>query len=150
MSTIGTTFYTGLFRHSLDEKNRVTIPSPWRAAHADGDQFLATCHPNGYIAVLPPAEVEKLRERVSEIRLSDTSGQDFLARFFSKTQAVSFDSQGRVMFNADLLRHAGIGREAVLTGTMNKFFVYSPERWALVAERTGGESELDVMRRVGI
>ncbi len=150
MSISGTTFYTGLFRHSLDDKNRVTIPSLWRSTHADGDVFLATCHPSGYIAVLPPAEVDKLREKVSQVPLSDTAGQDFLARFFSTTQAVSFDSQGRMMFNADLLRHAGIGKEVVLTGTMNKFFVYSPDRWVQATARTESESQLDVMRRVGI
>ena len=59
MAQTGKAFFTGLFRHTLDEKGRVTIPSPWRTDHAEGDVFLATPHPDGYVAVLPPAEVEK-------------------------------------------------------------------------------------------
>src|SRR3984957_9559982 len=107
-------FYTGLFRHTLDDKGRLTIPSAWRSANAAGDTFLATPHPDGYVAVLPPAEVGKLHAKIALMALSDGAGQDFAARFFSQTQSFSFDKQGRVGLNPDLLRHSGIAREAVL------------------------------------
>ena len=55
MAQAGNAFYTGLFRHTLDDKGRLTIPSAWRYAHEEQDTFLATPHPDGYIAVLPPA-----------------------------------------------------------------------------------------------
>lgn len=150
MSTSGKTFYTGLFRHTLDDKNRVTIPSAWRAGHADSDSFLATPHPDGYVAILPPVEVEKLHAKISAIAMSDGAGQDFAARFFAQTQAVSFDKQGRIMLNAELLAHAGVGKDAVLAGSMTKFNLYSPERWAKVEQRTAGASFGDLMRQMGI
>ena len=40
MAQPGKAFYTGLFRHTLDDKARLTIPSAWRAAHAAEDTFL--------------------------------------------------------------------------------------------------------------
>ena len=89
-------FYTGLFRHTLDDKGRLTIPSAWRGAHAESDAFLATPHPDGYVAVLPPAEVEKLHAKIAQMALSDGAAQDFAARFFAQTQSFSFDKQGRV------------------------------------------------------
>ena len=49
--------YSGHFDHTLDDKNRLTIPSLWRWTHADTETFLAIPHPDGYIAVLPPARV---------------------------------------------------------------------------------------------
>jgi MraZ protein len=150
MSSTSSPFFTGLFRHSLDDKNRVTIPSSWRSAHGPEAQFLATPHPDGYIAVLPPAEMEKLHAKIAQVALSDGAGQDFIARFFAQTQAFSFDKQGRVMLNAELLAHAGIGRDAVLVGSYNKFNVYSPERWGKVEQRTAGENFGDLMRRIGI
>src|ERR1044071_4527619 len=75
--------YTGLFRHTLDDKGRLTIPSDWRTAHAPEDTFLATPHPDGYIAVLPPAEIDRLRERISAMKMNDAAAQAFTARFFS-------------------------------------------------------------------
>jgi MraZ protein len=146
----GKAFYTGLFRHSLDDKSRLTIPSAWRYAHEESDTFLATPHPDGYIAVLPPAEVEKLHAKIAAMALSDGAGQDFVARFFAQTQSFSFDKAGRVGLEAKLLEHAGIAKEAVLVGSLTKFNLYAPSRWEKVEARTSGENFGDLMRRIGI
>ena len=150
MAQSGKAFYTGLFRHTLDEKGRLTIPSAWRGAHAEGDAFLATPHPDGYVAVLPPAEVEKLHAKIAQMALSDGAGQDFAARFFAQTQSFAFDKQGRVGLSADLLRAAGIAKDAVLVGSLTKFNLYSPARWEKVETRTAGDNFGDIMRRLGI
>src|SRR5277367_6708022 len=138
MAQPGKAYYTGLFRHTLDEKGRVTIPSAWRSAHAEADVFLATPHPDGYVAVLPPAEVEKLHAKIAQMALSDGAAQDFSARFFAQTQTFSFDKQGRVGLDAGLLEHAGIAKDAVLVGSLTKFNLYAPARWGKVETRTSG------------
>jgi len=150
MAQSGKAFYTGLFRHTLDEKGRLTIPSAWRYAHAESDTFLATPHPDGYVAVLPPSEVEKLHAKIAQMALSDGAGQDFVARFFAQTQTFSFDKQGRIGVTSELLAHAGITKEAVLVGSLTKFNLYAPERWTKVEARTSGENFGDIMRRLGI
>ena len=150
MALDGTAVYTGLFRHTLDDKGRVTIPSAWRCAHAEADTFLATPHPDGYIAVLPPAEVAKLHAKISEMKLSDAAAQAFAARFFSQTQSFSFDKAGRVGLSADLLKHAGIEKDAVLVGSLTKFNLYNPARWQQEEARTAGENFGDLMRRLDI
>ena len=150
MALTGKAFYTGLFRHTLDDKNRLTIPSAWRSAHEAEEAFLATPHPDGYIAVLPPAEVEKLHAKISQMALSDGAGQDFVARFFAQTQSFSFDKAGRIGLDDALLGHAGIKRDAVLVGSLTKFNIYAPARWGKVEDRTSGENFGDLRRRIGI
>jgi MraZ protein len=150
MAQPGKAFYTGLFRHTLDDKGRLTIPSAWRTAHAEADAFLATPHPDGYVAVLPPAEVDKLHEKISALKLSDAAAQAFAARFFSQTQSFSFDKAGRIGLSAELLKHAGIAKDAVLVGSLNKFNIYSPARWQQEEARTAGENFGDLMRRLDI
>jgi MraZ protein len=150
MAETGKASYTSIFKHTLDDKGRLTIPSAWRGAHAEGDSFLATPHPDGYVAVLPPAEVDKLKAKIAQMALSDGAAQDFSARFFSQTQSFSFDKQGRVLLDPILLKHAGITKDAVLVGTLTKFNLYSPARWEKVEARTAGENFGDLMRRLGI
>jgi MraZ protein len=150
MAETGKASYTSLYRHTLDEKGRLTIPSAWRGAHAEGDVFLATPHPDGYLAVLPPGEVEKLHAKIAQMALSDGAAQDFSARFFSQTQSFTFDKQGRVILDPGLLKHAGIAKDAILVGTLTKFNLYSPARWEKVEARTAGENFGDLMRRLGI
>jgi MraZ protein len=150
MASLGKPFYTGNFRHNLDDKNRLTIPSAWRSAHAEADTFLATPNPAGYISVLPPAEVEKLYEKIAAVPMSDSSAQEEIAAFFATTQAFTFDKQGRVPLSDALLAHAGIAKDAVLSGGLSKFNIYSPDRWAAIQQKSSPGSQADFMRRFGI
>lgn len=151
MSQANQPIYTSRHRHSLDDKNRITIPSAWRYAHDADDVFLAVPQSGGYVAVLPPAEAAKLRAKIEAVALSDEAGQDFIATFFSKTQQVWFDKAGRIALNDDLRAHAGIkdAGEAILVGGLTKFNVYSPERWAETQTRAAKDNG-DAMRRLGI
>ncbi len=134
----------------MDDKGRITIPSEWRAAHAPDDTFLATPHPDGYIAILPPGEVDKLHDKISAMKLSDAAAQAFTARFFSQTQSFSYDKSGRAGLTVELLKHAGIEKDAVLVGSLTKFNIYSPARWQQEEARTAGEQFGDLMRRLDL
>ena len=149
--------YTSHFTHSLDDRNRLTIPSAWRFAH-DADDVLLAVPQNGrngnYIAVLPPAEAAKLRAKIELVALSDDAGQDFIATYFAQTQQLWFDKAGRISINAELLAHAGIkggdkSGEAVLVGGFTKFNVYNPACWTEV-QASAVKEKGETMRRLGI
>src|SRR5439155_24714079 len=63
-------FYAGEFRHSLDEKNRVTIPSRWRRDQGEefillpqaNQQLLLVISPEHFARMSSPVETD---ERVS-------------------------------------------------------------------------------------
>ncbi len=140
--------YVGLFRHNLDAKNRLTIPSKWRFAGDEGDVYLGLPHPEGYISVLPPAEKDLLFERVSQTKMGDRDAQDFLHRFFADAHSFGCDKQGRINLDPGLVAHAGITKEAVMVGTMTRFSIWSPEGWQRMNERTSGDSFGELMRRL--
>ena len=150
MASSSKPFFTGLFRHTLEEKDRLTIPSAWRAGHDKDATFLAVPNPDGYVSVLPPAEVEKLHDKIASVPLSDASAQAEIAAFFAVAQTFSFDSQGRIALNEALRRQAGLQKEVVLNGGFTKFNLYSPERWAAVEQKSSPSSQADFMRRFGI
>ncbi|HUJ42727.1 MAG TPA: division/cell wall cluster transcriptional repressor MraZ [Opitutaceae bacterium] len=150
MSPMTNPRYTGHFRHSLDDKNRLTIPSGWRVAHTEDDEFVALPHPDGYIAVLPPPEVDRLYEKAATKNLSDSEAQDVLTQLFAHAQTLRFDKQGRIGIAPELLRHAGISKEAVLAGSLSKFAIWSPEQWDVKGQRMDSQTYRDLMRRAGI
>ena len=149
MSTSVKPFYTGAFRHNLDDKNRLTIPSGWRSAHAPEDTFLIVPL-DGCLGVLPPAEVEKLYQRIAAQSLSDSESQEAAADFFAKTLAFSFDKAGRVMLTPELCNHAGITKDTVLVGMLTKFNLYSPAEWERVQAAQSAQKPSDRLRRMGI
>lgn len=150
MAHTGTPVYSGRFEHTLDDKNRLTIPSAWRWAHSETETFLAMPHPDGYIAVLPPARVTRLLAQVAEMKLSDRDAQAVKARIFSEALSFTFDKQGRFGVTADLLRHAGVAKDAVLVGMGDTFNILSPSRWTDLQRVTAGENFGDMMRRIGL
>ena len=150
MAQTGTTVYSGRFEHTLDDKNRLTIPSLWRWVHSDTETFLAMPHPDNYIAVLPPARVAKLIAQVSEMKLSDRDAQAVKAKIFSNALSFTFDKQGRFGISASLLGHASIAKDAVLCGMGDTFNIMSPARWSEMERVTAGENFGDMMRRIGL
>ena len=142
--------YTGHFQHSLDDKNRLTIPSGWRVAHTADDEFVALPHPDGYIAVLPPPEVDRLYEKAAAKNLSDSEAQDVLTQLFAHAQTLRFDKQGRIGLTQELLVHADITKDAILAGSLSKFAIWSPGRWDVKGRRMDTQTYRDLMRRAGI
>jgi MraZ protein len=54
----------------------------------------------------------------------------------SRAHGSPCDKQGRISLTDELLRHAGIEREAVLVGVLTRFEIWSPARFAEVERDT--------------
>lgn len=152
MTPQGTTVYSGNYRHTLDDKNRLTIPSLWRTPAAVGVSFLAVPQTdengNRYIAVLTPAKVATIHAKAEQVPISDTKGRQALARFFSRSEEFYYDKQGRAAVSSEHCEHAGITREAVLVGSMDNFFIYSPDTWARISKPEADDNA--VLAQLGI
>lgn len=149
MSGSAQPFYVGTHRRTLDAKNRLTIPHQWRNP-GDEDQVFLMLPQDGFLQVLPPSEVAVIRQRFSEKKLSDPVARKLQNKLFSIAEALTYDSQGRITLPEKLLQRAGITRECVLVGSLNRFGVWSPERWAPEDPDTTGESLDDLIKQVDI
>jgi MraZ protein len=126
MDNLDTGFFVGEFRHSLDVKGRLTIPASWRIqSTGKRDAFLALPNPDGYITVYGPEMIAQLRERIAKIGMADIEAQRALAQTMAKAQSFSVDKQGRINLNAQLLKHSGIEKDAVLLGKITSFSIYN-------------------------
>ena len=123
------TVFVGTFRHAVDEKNRVAIPAKWRAAKGS-QEFYVLPDPKNCLVVLPASAMEKMLERADDISIGEYGRRDVLRVIASRAHGTPCDKQGRVALTSDLLKHAGIDKDAVLIGALNKFEIWSPARWA--------------------
>lgn len=135
--------YAGEFRHAVDSKHRVTIPSRWRGQ--EGEEFFAVPEANGkYLLVLPPREFERVKTDVeSNPNIPAADRRKFIRRFYSLAQVVSVDKQGRILLPEEPCRQLGLEGEVVLTGGHSRIEIWNPQRWA--AEMA---DDADVFRRV--
>lgn len=150
--------YTGEFQHTLDAKNRVTIPSKWRPSKdSEGDgkaQFLLIPMPAGFVAVYPQRMIDRLNEVAANIGLGDRKGQRALRRIFSLADTVISDGQGRVTLSEKLLQHAKIDKDSILNGMLNYFEIWNPEAYQKQFEEDIDEEADDeisaIFRQLGL
>ncbi len=120
--------FRGTFDHTLDAKNRLTIPAKFRSALADGvvlSKGIERC-----VQVWAPAEFDRYVESaLGDVhRLSDQRRK--LTRFFSANSLdTELDAAGRVMLPAFLLEHADLAKDVVVTGAGDCLEVWDRAEW---------------------
>ena len=145
----------GEYRHTIDEKGRLTIPSSWRPGSADDPErnnFLALPNPGGYVTVYPPKMIRQLEERISQISIGDTEGQDAVTELMAMAHDFACDKHGRINLNDKLIHHAGIRKNVVLLGKLSNFSIYSEEAYNAVREGSGRDaaSTAEIFKRFGL
>jgi len=129
MNDLNQAFYAGEFRHNLDSKRRLTVPSKWRPTGDEQQTFLAFPDPAGCVAVYPPQMVDQLKEKISGISIGDRKGRRAMTRLLAAADSFTFDKSGRINISDRLFQYAGIEKEVVLVGTVNFFQLWSPEKY---------------------
>lgn len=132
--------FIGEFRHSLDDKGRLTMPSAWRPKGDDAENYFLALPSveegsGAYVRVLSPKRIAQLEEKIDAIPPSDVEAYRMVVELMAMAHRFSCDKQGRINLNEKLVKHAQIEKGAVLVGIMSTFHIYSEElRDAVVAE----------------
>jgi MraZ protein len=120
--------FHGTFEHSLDAKNRLTVPAKLRAAFADG-AFLVR-EADRCISMYPSATYSALTDAaLSALNPLSAQAKQLKRYFHSNALAVELDAAGRVMVPGRLLQHAGIGRDVVVTGAGDCLELWDRSTW---------------------
>lgn len=117
--------------HSLDVKNRLTIPVTWRS-EGEEEIFFTVPHPQKgkCLLVMPPDVFKgKLHEarRRSEITPQDQT--TFVRQFYSRANRCATDKQGRIIIPEKQKEAVGLNGEVRLVGVGEHFEIWPPERW---------------------
>ena len=129
------TYYNSNYRHGVDEKRRVQIPAKWRPAES-GVELTVVLWPKAKegpcLRVLPPQQMAALMNDIQSMPNSDAN-KGILKRFIgSGSEQVALDKTGRICLPEEMAREAGITDQAVLVGLLDRFEIWSPERYEKV------------------
>ncbi len=127
--------YTGVYRHSVDPKNRITIPSKWRRGETE-ELILSRGHNDENLVAYSQEEFQARWKKVeSNTAIPEKTKANFKRAFSARAREVVVDKQGRMVVPQDLCASVGIGQDIVLVGTMNEFQLWAPDRYEPVAAR---------------
>ena len=119
--------FLGEYKHTIDDKGRLTIPAKYRGALAGGlvvtrgfDQNLAIYTMNGW---------QELADRVMSQSVSNGRIRNLRRRLFSAATDLFPDRQGRILIPPQLRTFADLNGTVVVAGNYDFVEVWGIDMW---------------------
>ncbi|MGD0715629.1 MAG: division/cell wall cluster transcriptional repressor MraZ [Gaiellaceae bacterium] len=130
----------GEYEHTVDDKNRLTLPARFRQAFAEG--IVVTRGMDGCLfAYTREAWAHMVDSRLVTLNTLSKEGRRMQRFFFSGATETELDKQGRVGLPAALLAHAKLGRDVVVAGVHDHLEIWDRAAWRLELAEVEGSAE---------
>ena len=121
--------FRGQHEHSLDAKDRLTIPARYRATLSEGVVLLAGLDP--CVELYTPRGYDEFSQRfLAPLNPLSRKGRMMARRFNASASEESLDSAGRVRVAKHLIEHAGLDGACMVVGVDDHLELWNPKRWA--------------------
>jgi MraZ protein len=124
----GASMFYGKHDHTVDEKNRLTLPAKFRDALEDGVVLSRGIDRN--IDVYPRKSWDASVARIAELDSLTREAREMKRFVFAGAAVAGLDKQGRVLVPPDLVAHAGLGKDVVVAGVHDHVEIWDRTEWA--------------------
>jgi MraZ protein len=122
--------FRGTFDHTLDAKNRLTVPARYRAALADGVVLAMPVDQQPCVGVWRPEGYERYTARaLAELPPLSPRLAELERFFYGSSHDAELDAAGRIMVPSFLSEHAGLSKEVVVVGAGDRLELWTKDRW---------------------
>ena len=150
--------FIGTYECKADAKGRIMLPVALKKQLAENlnDGFvLKRAVFNACLELYPLKQWEALMEKVNQLNRFNKKNNDFIRRFTAGVRLVEIDTSGRLLIPKDLVQHAGISKETVISSAVNILEIWDKDRYeeaiseatvdfgALAEEVMGDKNEQD-------
>jgi MraZ protein len=119
------------FHHTLDAKNRLTVPARYRAALAEGVVLAMPVDLKPCVGVWRPGEYESYTSRaLAELPPLSPRLNELERFFYGSSQDAELDAAGRVMIPGFLGEHASLRKDVVVVGVGDRLELWDRAAWA--------------------
>ena len=136
----------GAHEHTIDDKNRLTLPAKFREEFAEG--IVVTRGLDGCLfAYRRPDWARLVESRLAPLDPFSKGTRQIQRFLYSGATETDLDKQGRVMVPAALLEHAKLGRDVVVAGVGDHLEIWDRSAWRTELAEVEGSAE-DVAERL--
>ena len=119
--------FMGEYNHTVDTKGRLIIPSKFREQL--GEEFIVTKGLDGCLFVFPQDEWQAFEEKLRTLPLTQKGARQFTRFFVAGATPCELDKQGRILLPVTLREFAGLDKDVVLAGMLNRIEIWSKDKW---------------------
>jgi MraZ protein len=122
--------FKGSYRHRIDPKGRLPVPAAFRRALAEaGSSALVVTVLDDCLAAYPAEAWARLEKQLARLPPFSAPAKALTRRLTSRAVDCDLDVQGRVLLPPAVRAAAGLQREALVVGVLDRIEVWAPERW---------------------
>ena len=119
--------FSGTYTPKLDDKGRLFLPAKFREALAEG--LWVARGQERCLTIYTNEGFEQLSSRLQEASKTNAGIRNFIRMLFSGASQESPDKQGRITIPQTLRDYAGLRRDVVVIGSMDRIEIWNPTSW---------------------
>lgn len=125
------TGFLGEYEATLDAKGRFLLPAGFKRqiAESAGNQFVLNRGFEKCLTLYPMNEWQPIQEKISKLNDFDPKVREFRRYFLNGATILELDSAGRLNIPKNLMVHAGLDKEIVLTAANNKIEIWDKSKY---------------------
>lgn len=140
--------FMGEYNHTIDAKGRLIVPSKFREKL--GDEFVVTKGLDDCLFVYPLDEWANIEAAFRKVPLTNKKARDFVRFFFAGAASCEVDKQGRILLPPSLRAYAGLEKDIVSAGVLNRVEIWDKKKWEGSSDIGDMDEIADYMAELGV
>ena len=144
--------FRGEFEHTVDGKGRTSLPARFREllAASGSDRMVVTRDVERCLLLFPLAQWEAFERKLAELP-SMAPGVRLVKRtLLGSAHEVSVDGNGRILIPQPLREYAGLSREVVFAGQIDRIELWNRDAWRALQEGVDAAALQEALEGLGI
>ncbi len=139
--SVENTMLIGEYEHTLDEKNRVSLPRQFRTGL--GKHIVITRGLDNCLFVYPKKSFEKVVQKLDDMSFAQADKRGFSRFILSGASEIELDSAGRVLIPEHQRVFAKLSKNVIFAGVSDRVEIWDAEAWK--SYKSAIESKADSM-----
>lgn len=131
--------FIGTYYHSLDSRNRISIPKKLRKEL--GDEGVITRGLDGCLFLYPQKNWEKIEATLNQTPLTRQDARSFARLMLSGAVAVEIDKIGRILTPSFLKDYARLKNEVAILGVGERIEIWDKDQWEVHRQKLEQDSD---------
>ena len=138
--------FIGEYRHTLDDKGRLSIPAKFRASLAGG--AVVTRGLDRSLFLYTKEDWEKLTAKIAAMPIGQADTRAFARLILAGAMEAEIDKSGRINLPEFLRTYASLQKAVVVTGVYDRIEIWDEKSWSEYAARTENDGN-NIAERLG-
>ena len=128
--TLTNNTFIGEYAYSLDSKGRVNIPAKFRQSLSDDNEctFVIARGMDSCVWIHPLIQWKDIESNLRNLSSLSKINRTFVRNTARYASPSTYDKQGRITLTPSLIDYAGLDKDVLIVGMVNKIEIWNPTR----------------------